>query len=101
MRRRSHRQCLWVSLILRSSISAIGLSDDSFRDLDYILRWIRGGGYQSILTAAKDFEIDVVIVLDQERLYKELERDLPKYVEFCVVIVVYLARAARFLRRGK
>ena len=40
--------------------------------------WIRGGGYQSILTAAKDFEIDIVIVLDQERLYKELERDLPK-----------------------
>lgn len=46
--------------------------------------WIRGGGYQSILTAAKDFEIDVVIVLDQERLYKELERDLPKFVK-CVL----------------
>jgi len=46
--------------------------------------WIRGGGYQSILTAAKEFEIDVVLVLDQERLYKELERDLPKFVK-CVL----------------
>ena len=46
----------------------------------FFYSWIRGGGYQSILTAAKEFEIDVVIVLDQERLYKELERDLPKYV---------------------
>ena len=45
-----------------------------------LFSWIRGGGYQSILTAAKEFEIDVVLVLDQERLYKELERDLPKYV---------------------
>jgi len=46
--------------------------------------WIRGGGYQSILTAVKEFEIDVVLVLDQERLFKELERDLPKYVK-CVL----------------
>jgi polyribonucleotide 5'-hydroxyl-kinase len=44
-------------------------------------RWIRGGGYQSILFAVKEFEIDVVVVLDQERLYKELERDLPKFVK--------------------
>jgi len=46
--------------------------------------WIRGGGYQSILYAVKEFEIDIVIVLDQERLFKELERDLPKFVK-CVL----------------
>ena len=62
-----------------------------------LFSWIRGGGYQSILTAAKEFEIDVVLVLDQERLYKELERDLPKYVHVstadqsvCIVLCLYV-----------
>lgn len=34
-----------------------------------------------LVHAAKAFEVDVVIVLDQERLYNELVRDLPDTVK--------------------
>lgn len=43
--------------------------------------WVRGGGYQTIIHAAESFEVDIVIVLDQERLYNELKRDLKKFVK--------------------
>lgn len=42
--------------------------------------WVKGGGYQAIIHAASAFEVDVVIVLDQERLYNDLHRDLPHFV---------------------
>lgn len=38
--------------------------------------WVQGNGYQSILQAINHFHIDVVLVIDQERLYSELIRDL-------------------------
>lgn len=31
--------------------------------------------------AAEQFEVDVVIVIDHERLYNELQRDLPSFVK--------------------
>ena len=34
-----------------------------------------------LIHAAKAFEVDVIIVLDQERLYNELVRDLPDFVK--------------------
>ncbi|OZC07911.1 Pre-mRNA cleavage complex II protein Clp1 [Onchocerca flexuosa] len=34
-----------------------------------------------INTCAEEFEVDVVIVLDHERLYNELQRDLPSFVK--------------------
>ncbi|XP_067649529.1 polyribonucleotide 5'-hydroxyl-kinase Clp1-like [Haliotis asinina] len=43
--------------------------------------WIRGGGYESIKQAAGAFEVDAVIVLDQERLYNEMKRDMPEFVK--------------------
>ena len=42
--------------------------------------WVRGGGYQSLVHAAGAFEVDVVVVLDQERLHSELCRDMPDFV---------------------
>ena len=42
--------------------------------------WIKGQGYQSILHIAQSFEADVVLVLDSERLYNDLKRDLPDFV---------------------
>ncbi len=33
-----------------------------------------------LIHAAKAFEVDLIIVLDQERLYNELTRDLPGFV---------------------
>ena len=42
--------------------------------------WIKGQGYQSLLHTAQAFEADVVLVLDSERLYNDLKRDLPDFV---------------------
>ncbi|XP_078274679.1 LOW QUALITY PROTEIN: polyribonucleotide 5'-hydroxyl-kinase Clp1 [Rhinoraja longicauda] len=43
--------------------------------------WVKGTGYQALLHAACAFEVDVALVLDQERLYNELKRDLPHFVK--------------------
>ncbi|EFX68287.1 hypothetical protein DAPPUDRAFT_260300 [Daphnia pulex] len=34
--------------------------------------WVKVQGYQMLIHAAKAFEVDLIIVLDQERLYNEL-----------------------------
>ncbi|EPB71382.1 hypothetical protein ANCCEY_09515 [Ancylostoma ceylanicum] len=44
--------------------------------------WVTGEGYACIVAAAEAFEVDVVIVLDHERLYNELQRDLPTFVKY-------------------
>lgn len=43
--------------------------------------WIKGSGYRQLLDSAKAFEVDVIMVLDQERLYNELVRDMPQFVK--------------------
>jgi len=43
--------------------------------------WVNGAGYKSIVNVAESFEVDVVVVLDHERLYTELKRDLPSFVK--------------------
>lgn len=42
---------------------------------------MKGEGYKLLIHAAKAFEVDTIIVLDQERLYNELVRDLPDFVK--------------------
>ncbi|XP_065335760.1 protein CLP1 homolog [Cloeon dipterum] len=42
--------------------------------------WVKGDGYHQILHIAQAFEADVILVLDQERLYNELVRDMPDSV---------------------
>lgn len=42
--------------------------------------------YQSMVNAADVFSVDVVIVLDHERLYSELQRDLPSFVKVRITI---------------
>lgn len=37
--------------------------------------WIESHGYKSILTAARAFQVDIILCIDQERLYNELVRD--------------------------
>ena len=39
--------------------------------------FVKGPGYKSLTHVAQAFEVDVIIVLDQERLYNELVRDIP------------------------
>ncbi|KAI1291802.1 Polyribonucleotide 5'-hydroxyl-kinase Clp1 [Halotydeus destructor] len=43
--------------------------------------WVTGGGFKALLHAARAFEVDIVIVLDQEKLYNELVRELPNFVK--------------------
>ncbi|CAI6374963.1 unnamed protein product [Macrosiphum euphorbiae] len=42
---------------------------------------VKGEGYQHLTHIALTFEVDVILVLDQERLYNELVRDLPVFVK--------------------
>lgn len=58
--------------------------------------WIKGAGYKHILHAAKAFEVCAIFVLDQERLYNELLRDMPKFVQ-----VVFLPKSGGVVERNK
>jgi polyribonucleotide 5'-hydroxyl-kinase len=43
--------------------------------------WIKGEGYNQIKHIAKAFEVDAIIVLDHERVYNDLVKDMPKFVK--------------------
>uniref|UniRef100_A0AC34QUC1 Protein CLP1 homolog n=1 Tax=Panagrolaimus sp. JU765 TaxID=591449 RepID=A0AC34QUC1_9BILA len=43
--------------------------------------WIKDEGYMALLTACKAFKVDVVIVLDHERLFNLFKSDLPVSVK--------------------
>lgn len=47
--------------------------------------WVRGSGYDSLKHAAGSFEVDVIVVMDQERLYSELKRDMPDFVKIILL----------------
>ncbi|BFZ01915.1 hypothetical protein BsWGS_04954 [Bradybaena similaris] len=61
--------------------------------------WIRGAGYEALKQAAGAFEVDVICVLDQERLYNQLKGDLPEFVKIVLLPksggVVERSQAAR------
>ncbi|CAI2347580.1 unnamed protein product [Caenorhabditis sp. 36 PRJEB53466] len=42
--------------------------------------WVDGEGYKCLVKAASAFEVDVVVVLDHERLYSDLSKELPEFV---------------------
>lgn len=58
--------------------------------------WVKSSGYQALVHAASAFEVDVVVVLDQERLYNELKRDLPHFVR-----TVLLPKSGGVVERSK
>ncbi|KAJ8935027.1 hypothetical protein NQ314_013052 [Rhamnusium bicolor] len=58
--------------------------------------WIKGPGYKQLISSAKSFEVDVIMVLDQERLYNELVRDMPNFVK-----VVFLPKSGGVVERSK
>jgi Predicted GTPase or GTP-binding protein len=43
--------------------------------------WVKGDGYKQLTHIAQAFEVDIILVLDQERLYNELVRDMPAFVK--------------------
>lgn len=58
--------------------------------------WIKGLGYQAITHAAQTFEVDVILVMDQERLYNDLVRDMPPFVK-----VVLLPKSGGVVERSQ
>nr|XP_023020553.1 protein CLP1 homolog [Leptinotarsa decemlineata] len=57
--------------------------------------WTKAEGYKQLLSSAKCFEVDVIFVLDQERLYNELVRDVPNFN------VVFLPKSGGVVERSK
>lgn len=47
--------------------------------------WIKDEGFKSLLHTAEQFEVNVILVIDAERLRVELKRDLPDYVKILSV----------------
>lgn len=58
--------------------------------------WVKGEGYKQLTQMAKAFEVDVILVLDQERLYNELVRDMPTFVK-----VVFLPKSGGVVERSQ
>lgn len=57
--------------------------------------WIKGQGYQNIKYAANAFKVGLIIVLDQERLYNELLRDIDSSCK-----VVFLPKSGGVVERS-
>lgn len=81
----SHNLTLY-NLLVSKMADVVNMKCDASKRVNYsgvIINtggWIKGGGYDSIRHTAGAFEVDVIIVLDQERLYNELKRDMPDFV---------------------
>jgi polyribonucleotide 5'-hydroxyl-kinase len=58
--------------------------------------WIKGQGYQNIKDAANAFQVGIIIVLDQERLYNELLRDIDSPCK-----VVFLPKSGGVVERSQ
>lgn len=43
--------------------------------------YIHGLGYRLLLHAAREFKVDIILAIDQEKLYNELVRDQPNFVK--------------------
>ncbi len=57
--------------------------------------WVRGEGYRQITVIAKAFEVDVILVLDNERVHNDLIRDMPEFVR-----VVWLPKSGGVVERS-
>ncbi|XP_055382649.1 protein CLP1 homolog [Condylostylus longicornis] len=57
--------------------------------------WVKGAGYKHLLHTASAFEVVGIFVLDQERLYNELLRDIPSFVR-----VVLLQKSGGVVERS-
>ncbi|XP_035904676.1 protein CLP1 homolog [Anopheles stephensi] len=58
--------------------------------------WVKGSGYSHILHTVEAFEVNAIFVLDQERLYNELLRDVKSTVQ-----VVFLPKSGGVVERTK
>ena len=50
--------------------------------------WVKGQGYDHLKHIAQAFEVDVIVALEEERLYNDFMRDMPTFVK-----VIWLPRS--------
>ena len=43
--------------------------------------WIKDKGYDTLKNIAQAFEVDAIIVIDEDRLYRDLVQDMPPFVK--------------------
>uniref|UniRef100_A0A336MQF3 Protein CLP1 homolog n=1 Tax=Culicoides sonorensis TaxID=179676 RepID=A0A336MQF3_CULSO len=94
-------QALYETLLKRlAEVTQLRLESDKKANYSGMIintcGWVKGGGYKALIHTAKVFEVDVVFVLDQERLYNELLRDIGKDVQ-----VVYLPKSGGVVERSR
>lgn len=58
--------------------------------------WVRGDGYSAVTLAACSFEIDTLFVLEEERVYLQLKKDMPNSVR-----VVYVPKQHGVIDRDR
>lgn len=66
------RRCILIKILFAANASGIIINTCG---------WVKNDGYKHLMHAAQAFEVDVILVLDQERLYNELVRDMPNFVK--------------------
>lgn len=47
--------------------------------------WVKARGYQHLTHVVQAFKVDIILVLDQERLFNELVRDMPSFVKVALL----------------
>lgn len=72
--KRHHQSIEWLLLYFNISANSSGCIINT-------CGWIKEGGYKCLVQIAGEFEVDIIIVVDQELLYTELRRDMPDFVK--------------------
>ena len=78
------------NILIKTLSESVGLKLETEKKTKYsgivinTCGWVKSEGYQSIVKASKDFGVDIIAVLDQERLYNELVRDVADSVRVCL-----------------
>ncbi|KAK0092023.1 hypothetical protein PV326_002370 [Microctonus aethiopoides] len=57
--------------------------------------WVKDSGYKLLTHAAQAFKVDTILVLDQERLYNELVREMPNFVK-----VIFLPKSCGVVKQS-
>ncbi|XP_037935289.1 protein CLP1 homolog [Teleopsis dalmanni] len=92
---------LYKTIITKMARATLGLLNDNKRTkysgvVINTCGWVKGGGYLNLLHIAQAYNVDAIFVLDQERLYNELLRDVPSNIR-----VVLLPKSGGVVERSR
>ncbi|CAL4072928.1 unnamed protein product, partial [Meganyctiphanes norvegica] len=88
----------WLMAKIVMSVTARILSIQNVNASGVVINtcgWVKNDGYKSLTHVAQSFEVDVIIVIDQERLYNDLIRDIP------FIKVVFLPKSGGVVERTR